>query len=224
MSLSWPAAIKAYKSEMLLKYNTTTFVSPLTGARQVLQRQGVIWTQTASFRLNRTLAQAFEGFLATVKGSYETINVWDFARPTPLGPNLTRAGIARTRFSDGTTFSDGTWFAAGTSDVIVYYYYLAETTEIVVDGFRYNTTPLLAGDYLGILGRQYILTQDLSVNAVGRGTAHIAPGLRTVVPKGTPVTSSYVTTPMYLVDDGQPKRDLTVGESHLYTLSFREEL
>ena len=225
----WPDDIVAYRCEFYLQHNTTVFLSPITKKRQVLRRPGERWTCTASFRLQRPLAQRLDALLAKLKGASDTVSVWDFARPTSLGVNTEAPPISDTRFADTgspstTTFTDGSVFGGGAPQIAVWGTHLPGAAAIAISGWYPSVTVLKAGDYIQIDDWLYMLTDDLVASSAGIGTASIAPAVREIIAHGTSVTRTRARTEMQLVDDGQPNRGLETGGLYQYTISLIEAL
>ncbi len=232
MPQSWPDDIIPERYEFLLQHNTTIFTSPITKSRQVLRRQGERWVMTASFLLERRVSQRLDALLAKLRGAYDTVNVWDFARPEPLGVNTDQSTLPVTFFTDGTGFAESgsptviTGFSGGGDGVVVHTAVTPGALIFLTDGWVASTAgQLKAGDYVGVDGRLYMLTEDLDSDDLGRGYANVAPGVRAAIADGAEVTRSYVVTEMQLVDDDQAARTLDGGGNHYqYTLSMIEAL
>lgn len=225
MTIAWPADLVPVACEFFLQYNNTAFESPITRSRQVLRRQGERWMGTVSLRLQRAAAQRMDALLAQLKGSAETVYARDFTRPTPAGTNVDRGAIGVTQFTDGKKFTDGFKFSGGSAIVIVWRNQSIGANNVEMDGWYLNSTPLLAGDYIEINSRLYMLTADLTSNSIGRATASIVPPLRENITHGWTVVRTAAQTPMYLVDDNQPRRSYDSNAMiYDYTLSLAEAL
>lgn len=221
--LTWPTGIAPYENEMILGYKSTPLESPITGAQQILKRQGVMWLNTMAFRLERARAQRFEAFLDKCEGMYNTVSVHDFANPLPLGPNEDRADYPVTEFDDETRFDDGTAFSGGDGNVVLWGGHVKGATSLLTDGWKVGTQ-LYAGDTIELAYRKYRLREDLVSDDVGRARAYISPNLRNDVSHLSLVTRIRATTIMRLIDDEQSKRNVKVGELYLFNLAFREAL
>lgn len=226
--MDWPIDLQPNRCEFLLRHNTTIFQSPITRSQQALRRQGEQWVCTAGFRFSRNNAQRMDALLAKLRGAFGTIRIWDWAREEPLGPNLDRSTVPDTRFADvgpptTTTFTDGTVFSAGSSDVVVFVGQSVGSTVVSSDGWFHDMTVLKAGDYVGLAGYLYMLTEDLVSDSVGQANMQIEPGLRADVAGGTPIVRIRPSVEVRLVDDDQPNRGTNYDKgSYDYTLSFVE--
>lgn len=221
MTLSWTADVLPNRCAFWFEHNTMLFVSPLTRSQQVIKRAGDRWACTVQFRLSRAKAQKLDALLAQLKGSYGSVYLWDFARPTPTGANLDRSGIPDTYFSDATGFTDGTHFVVADATARVLGA-TAGASQVNSDRWMPSTTPLLAGDYIAIDNHCYILTQDAVANASGEAVLYIAPTLVQTFATGIGFLRSYCLIAMRLVDDQQPNRSVQVGSLYEYSLSFIE--
>jgi hypothetical protein len=226
VTIAWPTDLLPGKCTFFLEHNTAIFVSPITGSHPALSRSGARWN--CAIEINpapRAKAQRIDALLAKLKGAYNTVALWDFARPDPAGDNRDRGLIADTRFTDGTTFTDGTVFDGGAAGVTVWGGWDAGATMILTDGWWQSITgALLAGDYIGIGGFLYMLTDDLVSDSMGRAYLSIAPPLNADVAHLAVVTRSMPTTSFRLVDDGQPNRQSMPDGYYTYSLALTEAL
>lgn len=225
---TWPTDLVPVSCEFFLQFNTTKFSSPITRGSQVLRRQGEAWRCAIKTRpLLRAETQAMDARLAKLKGAFGTIKLYDFSRPEPLGSNLTQSELPNTRFEDSgsplvrTEFSDGTEFSGGDDVVQVWGAHLFGATQVFTRQWLPSTDGLLlAGDYVGIDERLYILTEDVNSDASGRATMSIAPPLKAQVASLTEVVRVRPTANFRLIDDMQPNRD--AGFLTEFHLSFEE--
>jgi hypothetical protein len=233
--MEWPVDLIPYRWDFYLQNRSSVFRSPITGSRQVLARQGARWVGTGAFRFARAKAQRFEALLAQLKGQQLTANVWDFARPTPLGTALDLSSIGVTYFntpgSPGgiTKFSSGgsptiyTGFSGGSSGLTVYGVHAVGTESVLVRGFPAGTSQLLAGDYIGIGGYLYMLTADAPLaSALNRSLLSLNRGLVTAAAHRAVVTVTRPSTPMQMADDDQPRRTVDVNRVYEYTVALIE--
>lgn len=223
MPLTWPANFRPVSSEFFLEHNTTIFASPITRSQQVLRRQGERWRFAFELQpMYRRDGQALDALLAKLKGAYETVLLWNFERPYPLGDNRDRSSIEETFFDDDTGFDDGTGFSGGDAEVVVSGAHAMGATEIDTMGWlREISGILLAGDYIGIDGRLYMLTDDADSDDENHAVLKIAPPLKAAVEDGAVVTRARPTAEFRLIDDGQPNRRVA-GLIYSFSLKFVE--
>lgn len=236
--LTWPTG--RYISnhvEFYLQNNNTPFESPITRTRQVLGRQGARWVCTMTLPpMPRRLWQPFDAFLEKLRGSLNTVMIYDQAQPEPLGPNLDLSSLRTTYLntpgSPGglTGFTNPgsptlvTGFSGGPAGITVYGSYAARVRSVTARGFPQFTTQLLAGEYVEINGRLYKLTEDAAADGLNRATLSLNRGLVNAVTHGMAVTRTRAATPMRLSDDDQPRGSVGLGNYKSYSLSFVEDL
>jgi hypothetical protein len=92
-------------------------------------------------------------------------------------------------------------------------------------GWEANAVPLLAGDYLSLLGRAYMVVEDApNAGPLGRAVLRVAPSLRDDVPAGTPLVLERPSAPFRLADNDQVVNRTRPGPFTSYTLLFLEDL
>lgn len=228
MSISWPADIVARECEFYLQNNTRDYMSPITRTRQAIRGQGERWMAHYLFRVVGRRGRArMDALLDQGKGSFENFLMWDHDQTEPNGTNLDRSSIPDTFFTDGTSFTEGspqvlTAFSAGAPGITVHGDHTIRATDVEVDGFPGGTSQLDAGDYVEIGGFLYRLTADAEADAVGRAVLSLNRGLVTAVTDGISVNRTRASTPMYLVDDDQPRRTADANHVYDYSLNFAE--
>lgn len=230
--MDWPTDLQPYRWNFYLQNRSTVFRSPLTGSRQVLTRQGARWIATGGFRLTRDKAQRFEALLAKMRGQAFTVNLWDLARPEPRGPALDLSSIAAslwvspggvlTHFASHDSPPVLTGFAGAAAGLTVYGSHAIGADTLIIRGFPQYTTQLLAGDYVGLGGYLYMLTDDATANGLNRATLSLNRGLVTAVAHRAAVTLVRPSTPMQLVDDDQPNRGSSSARVFEYSVSLVE--
>lgn len=169
-----------------------------------------------------------DALLAKMKGQQETVNVWDFARPEPLGPNLDLSSIGITTFTDGTGFEEAdspptiTYFGAGPAGITVVGGWAVGADSVVVRGFTQNITQLYAGDYVQLGTFLYMLTDDAVATDLNLATLVLNRELVEAVSPGAVPVFTRASTPMQLIDDDQPNRSVGVAQVYEFTASFVE--
>ena len=161
MAVSYPLALPSspIPSGCTIRMETVqgAIVSPYSGARQVLDWGGALWSMTLAFpRMDHQDAQAFLAFLTALHGTSGT-----FAYGDPYGQK------ARGSAAD----IPGTPLVRGANQV---------GYAINIDGLPADTNGyLLAGDYIGLgsgLGeRMHKVLTDADSDAQGRATLDIWP-------------------------------------------------
>lgn len=236
--MDWPTDLIPYRCDFYLQNRTTQFRSPLTGTRQVLRRQGERWICTASFRFgavsnaDRLLAQRMDVTLAKLYGARETVNLWDFARPSPLGAFTVDTSLPAVLFTTPGSPGGLSYFTTGSPQVLTTFVggagiQVANGADagdetVMLRGFLQNDTPGYAGDYLELGGFLYMLLEDLEADAVGMAVASLNRPLVASVADGVVPVFTRASTPMQLIDDDQPNRSVDVNRVYEYTLSFVE--
>jgi hypothetical protein len=224
MSEAWNAGIWPATYSLRLQTNTTLQESPITRKRRKLVRPGRRWAMRVGLTLVGSDSGWVDGLLDRLAGPSGTVDLWDFARPEPLGPNLDRTSIADTRFGDSTTFTDGTLFDGGAAGRRVWRAHVLGSEEVLVDGFPANTTQLLAGDNVGIGGWLYRLREDADADVSGQAVLYLNRPLRAAASDLAVVTTTRPTSPFELVDDDQAERQTGLGGRQQYELNFVEAL
>jgi hypothetical protein len=92
-------------------------------------------------------------------------------------------------------------------------------------GWEPNAAPLLAGDYLGLLGRAYMVVEDApDAGPLGRAVIRIVPSLRDDAPAGTALVLERASAPFRLADNDQAANRTRPGPFASYALRFLEDL
>lgn len=200
---TWPTDLIPINWGFFRQHNTTLFQSPITRSRQTLQRQGELWMGSGTWLLARADAQRMDALLEMLKGAAVAVDMWDFARPSPLGSNA----------ASGTVEVNGVASAGDTS--------------FGSQGWTPSQTGvLLTGDLIHIDGYLYRCSQDVSSNGSGIATISLTSALRTDV-GGSPSSFIIRTQPkasMFLLDDNQAKPFYDGNQmTYTYNLSFVEE-
>lgn len=148
------------ESRLVLQTNQRSHSSPFNGSEQVVDQLNDRWTASVTFppaKLKK--AGPLEAFLASMRGQTNTVGIWHFARPLPLGtlrgaptlasPALQGAGVVVVQSSSGAT--------------------------------------LLAGDLIGISGLLLMAQTDAVANGAGVMTVPIVNRLRLALSSGAAV-------------------------------------
>lgn len=83
---TWPAGIKPTDARLTMQTNQRVNASPFGGSEQAVDMLNDRWMMTLTLApmFNRD-GGAVESFLASFRGQVNTVNLWHFARPTPVG-------------------------------------------------------------------------------------------------------------------------------------------
>jgi hypothetical protein len=223
---TWPTDLPPSEVTFFLESNAAISESPLSRSQQVLARPGTRWVAQLGFaRRPAHWSGRIDALLALLAGPENELRLWDFRRPAPRGTATPRGSALRTRFGDATEFSDGTRFldqpAAPTVTVAV-----AEGAASVPTGgwAPSQAAALLAGDYVGIGGRLFLVAEDVATDSAGRGTLVLRPRLRATVPGGTAVVTDRPTARFRLADNRQGANPTQPGPFSTYNLSLLESL
>ncbi len=223
---TWPTDRGPSEVTFFLEANTLRTESPLSRTTQVLSRPGSRWVAQLGFR-NRPLAWAGEidAFLAKLDGSEHEVRLWDFRRDIPRGPATARGSALITEFTDTYRFTDGTGFLDQPAAPQTLSSTAANAESVATGGWAANITgTLMAGDYIGLDGRLYMLTADANSDSVGRATLSIRPRLRVAVAASVSVVTTRPTARFRLVDNRQGQNNTVPGLFSTYSLSFVESL
>lgn len=195
MAEAWPLTFDARSVAFYLQKNTTRFASPLTRTIQTLDRPGRRWVAEYVFRVvGHRDGQALDALI----NRGDSFLMHDMGRPKPLNGVITGVQLVGAHLRGNTT--------------------------IDVDGLPVSQTHLLAGDYVGIDDKLYMLIQPVAANGAGEGTLTLNRGLVDDVADNTAVNTDRPTCEMLLKDDDQPARTVDFMRTYEYSLSFFEAL
>lgn len=161
MPLTMPTT-KPTQTEWTIISNARTFVSPITGAIQTVQRTGNRWRVTLSyenlFDSERAVMQAF------------------LSQLTATANNFFLEDHSYSRRADGA----GTPLVAGTGQ---------SGNQLVIDGWTSGTYAFLAGDFFEVNGELKMCVADATISA-GSATVDFVPELRSSPADNAAVTIS----------------------------------
>lgn len=148
--------------EWILKSNTQSFVSPLTGATQTLSLPGDKWAFTFIYDyVSREDADTLSVFVAQLRGMGNRFKTGNPARSIILG-----AG-------------GGTPLVKGASQT---------GASLLTDGWPNSTTVLKAGDYFEVNSEYKIVAADVTSDGSGNATITFEPPLRSSPADNAPIT------------------------------------
>ena len=225
--MTWPADLRPSTSSFYLEANTSRSESPLSRATQVLVRPGARWRCDLSFdSRNRATAARLDAILASLDGSGQEVLLFDFRRVVPRGAAALMTGDVTTTFDDGTEFDDATDFADGTVATAPRVLFAAGAGADVVTsaGWAPREHALLAGDYVGISGRLYMVCNDARASAGGVVDFQLRPRLRAPVAAETVIVTDRPTARFRLADNSQGGNRTQVGLFSSYSISLLESL
>lgn len=195
MAEAWPLTFDARSVAFYLQKNTTRLASPLTRTIQTLDRPGRRWVAEYVFRVvGHRDGQALDALI----NLGDSFLMHDMGRPKPLNGVITGVQLVGAHLRGNTT--------------------------IDVDGLTPSQTHLVAGDYVGIDDKLYMLIQPVAANGAGEGTLTLNRGLVDDVADNTAVNTDRPTCEMLLKDDDQPARTVDFMRTYEYSLSFFEAL
>jgi hypothetical protein len=229
-TFDWPEDIRPRECAFWLQANTTLLASPITSAAQALARPGARFVcELALDPVNAATSGRLDALLARLQGPLNRVRLWDFRRALPRGPAGsygmptpgTFAWTPGPSWTDGTTWEDAAQAASPEVRLAV----ARGATEIATWGWAANAVPLLAGDYVGLLGRAHMLVEDApNAGVLGRAVLSILPSLRDDVPAGAAIVVQRASAPFRLVDNDQPANRTRPGPFATYALRFIEDL
>lgn len=178
--------------------NVQEHSSPGTNAVQTQELPGTRWLTSITWRLDAdTEARIMEAWLGELNGRAGRALLHNMRRPVPRG------------VGGGTPLVNG----AGQSG-----------KTIVIDGAPASTTGwLLAGDYVGIGGRVYLLKSNVNTDAGGNASLVFTFGYRGSTTDNAPVTLIRPTTTFLLVSNRQAWASGPGRGSVEFTLDFEED-
>lgn len=222
MIFDWPKGDSQWTaingSFRLVTINSVS-TSPYSGARKS-STLGDVWMARLEFDLrDLPRAKAFQRLITVLRGSENTIRMYDRWRPWPP---LLRGEPAP--FSDGTFFSDGTGFTDGYSPLAMYD--AAHGAKfITVEGLPASKQCFEGGDLIGIGGYLYEISSEIvSSNALGQALVPILPGLRTGVAQGDPISLWYPTVPMLMMSPADAAVERIGRNAGRIELTFIEDI
>jgi hypothetical protein len=201
MSVAWPVDLRPSRCEFNCRFKNNRLSSPITGSEQTLRLQDERWRCALDLTpMRKAEGRRIDALLAKIKGAGGTVDLWDFARPTPAGDNRLKGGVA---------------------DVTLVGAHPAGATSLLTTGWRAITAGiLLEGDYVGGGGRVYMLTDPADSDGSNRATLLISPRLKADLPDGTVITRTMPAEAFHLIDDTQPGRQVKPGLAYSYNLNF----
>lgn len=189
---------KPSRQSWSLQSNTQVHVSPLDGSVQTQSLPGARWLTTIEYdNLLQSDAAKLQGFLVSLGGRAGRALVPNFGQPRTRG----NAGLAA-------PLVNGSFFAGATS--------------IGTDFWNPGVT-MEVGDFFGLDGFMYQLTQTCISNGSGQMTLVFGPGLRATPLDNTPVIILRPMITMMLLDDRQGWQ-YAPGGVRSYVLDFVEVL
>jgi hypothetical protein len=229
-TFDWPEDFRPRECAFWLQATTTLLASPITSATQAIARPGARWTCEVSFDpVGGARSARLDALLARLEGPLNRVRLWDFRRPRPRGPAGSYGAVAPGGFAwtPGPSWGDGTaWRDAPQAAAPALRLAAARgATTLASWGWAANASPLLAGDYIGIAGRAYMVVEDApAASALGRAALRIMPGLRADAGVGTAIGTIRATSPFRLIDNDQPANRARPGPFASYALRFIEDL
>lgn len=193
---TWPTTqfFIATRCNFYLEKNRGFFISPLAKTIQTVDRPGKRWRANYDFEGNKEWGQTIEALLD--KG--DTFGLWDMVRPAPFNGVITGVTTLNSELRGATT--------------------------IEVIGLPIAQTHLKAGDYVGISGKLYRLTDDVASDTGGEGTLSLNRGLLGNVSSGVTVNTDRPICEMLLEDDNAVSRDVDGNQWYRFTLPFIEAI
>jgi hypothetical protein len=194
--IALPSSFRPESFSMRLATMQSAFSAPFGGSEQVIDHQNDRWDATANLpRGPQELVASREAFVNAMRGQTNTVALYHFGRPVPLG----------TMRGTPTTLS----FPA------------ARGTDLVVIQSIVGAT-LLAGDMIGINGLLLQVRQDCPADGSGAIYAYLANRLRADIPLGSPVVWNRPTAPFRLIS--KPSFLYAAGYAEGASLDFVEAI
>lgn len=178
-TLSWPSLSRdPTRFEWWLQANVQEHVSPFTGTTQTQELPGAYWVARIEYvNVQEADARLLWSLLMRLRGRAGRVFVPQLGRPVPLG-------------------------AAGGSPLVMG---AGQTgVELDIDGGPLSTAGwLVAGDFIGVSGKLYMVTDTVTTNGAGEATIPVAPPILSAPADNAAVTLTSPVVEMMLTDDRQ---------------------
>lgn len=178
-TLTWPAvSVDPTRFEWWLQSITQEHVSPLTGAVQTQELPGAHWQARVEYlNVAEDDCRLLWAFVGLMRGRAGRVYVPNFGRPSPEG------------IGGGSPLVNGGSQTGAT---------------LVVDAAPLSTTGwLVPGDFVGVGGELYMVTDDVDTDGSGNASIPIAPPLRNSPTNNAAVTLTSPTVTMMFAGDRQ---------------------
>lgn len=174
---SWPAAVTVKRTHFFIAPAARTFTSPYSRAVQAVDLMAEVWRAQVDITddISKVTGGQVEALFDRLKGPVNTISLYHFGRPAPLGT------------------------MRGTPTLSASAAQLANTVSISTT----TGNTLLAGDMIGIGGQLCRVMAD-AVSVASVMTVEIAPRLRVAMSSGAAVTWDKPTSTFIMAADSAP--------------------
>lgn len=198
-TLAWPAvSVDQTRFEWWLQSITQEHVSPLTGAVQTQELPGAHWQARVEYlNVTESDCRLLWAFIGVMRGRAGRVYVPNFGRPTPEG------------------VGGGTVYVGGSGQV---------GATLHVAGCPLSTAGwLVPGDFVGVGGRMYLVTDDVDSDGTGSADIPLAPPIATApTDLSTVVTDRPTVTMMFAGDRQGWTYEPGLSGRHTFAFDLRE--
>lgn len=222
MLYAWPVTLRPSNATFWLEANTLRMESPISRASQTLVRFGARWVCRMDFaRRGHTVAPRLDALVAMLDGGAHEVALFDWRRPLPRGAAASTTTVDT--FLSGDTFTDGTGFVTFASSPVMASAAIRGAETLYTSGWENSTAVLLAGDYIGLNDRLYMVLEDVTSSGAGLATLRVRPHLRSDAAAGARITFVRPTTRFRLASQGV-ENSTEAGPLSSYSMTFVESL
>lgn len=230
--LTWPDDLSPFRFTFYLQPHVGGTESPITRTRKTYGLSAPRWICRMSlkggwdgFDGHEATGPRLDAFIAEMEGGLNTVALWDFRRPFPIGLKnyYNRFTGERYTFGAGETFEMGERFIIPAEAEPTNLAAAAGATQMTFFGFEPGQRVFNRGDYVGGDGRAHIVLADVTSDAQGEAAVTFKPPLATALAAGTAKTMQ-PTSKFQLVGEDAGQNDSEVGAAVVYELEFIEDL
>ena len=219
---AWPITLRPSNATFWLEANTLRMESPLSRAAQTLIRPGARWVCRMDFnRRGHGVAPRLDALVAMLDGGAHEVALFDWRRPVPRGAAASTTTVDT--FLSGDTFTDGGGFVSYASSPVMASAATRGAETLYTSGWENSAAVLLAGDYVGLNGRLYMVLEDVTSSGAGLATLRIRPRLHAGAAAGARPTLIRPTTRFRLAAQGV-ENPTEAGPLSSYSMTFVESL
>lgn len=231
-NLEWPSELSPFRFTFYLQPHVGGTESPLTRTRKTYGLSAPRWICRMSlkggwdgFDGHEATGPRLDAFIAEMEGGLNTVDLWDFRRPFPIGLKnyYSRFSGETYTFGGGETFTLGERFFISEDAEPTNRAALAGATQMTFIGFEPGQRVFNRGDYVGGDDRAHIVLRDVAADSNGEAIVQFKPPLASPIAAGAAKTMQ-PTARFQLVGEDAGQNDSEVGSAVVYDLEFIEDL